>query len=76
MEYVTKLHYTQDKKRAMYKELKGQILSWPSRELTNPYLKALLSNLELLESQVIWPFEVLNLPLHATIILQHIAILR
>ena len=24
------LSYTQDKKRAIYKELKGQILSWPS----------------------------------------------
>ncbi len=39
-----KVFYTQDKKRAMYKELKGQILSWPSRGLTDPYLKALLSN--------------------------------
>ncbi len=63
---------TQDKKRAMYKELKDQILSWPSRELPNPYLKALLPNLELLESQIIWPFELLNLLLHATIILHHI----
>ncbi len=56
----TEVECTQDKKRAMYNELKGQILSWPSRGLTIPYLKALLSNLELLESQIIWPFKELR----------------
>ena len=65
---IFNLVLTQDEKRAIYKELKGQILSWPSRGLTNPYLKALLSNLELLESQIIWPFKELraNLALQQT----------